>query len=174
MHITHTLGHAPGPQRLTMAPLIVAFCATIALLGVGFGAAPALADIPTPEYHGDTDWVNYDGGCKARTQFIYYSQTNKITMKTDVYDPYWFVACRVNAKAVFDTRRGPVNDGPTQTMMACAVTDPTCASTQYGPWEDFVPASAYIENLKAEMKDAGIDLDLSKYLTGIRIQQTKA
>ena len=175
MHITHALGHLlPGRRRLTITMPAVAFCATIALLGAGFSATPALADIPTPEYNGDTGWVKYDGGCEARTQFKYYSNTNKITMKTDVYDPYWYVACRVNAKAIFDTRRGPVNDGPTQSMMACGVWDITCASTRYGPWEDFTPASGYIDNLKAEMKDNGIDLDLSKYITGIRIQQTKA
>jgi hypothetical protein len=155
-----------------LATCFRALFATIALFGGGLSAAPAHADIPTPVYQEDTGWVPYDGGCKARTQFIYYSQTNRITMKTDVYDPYWFAECKVNAKAILDTRRGAVEDGPTQQMYACKVVDASCASTRYGPWESY-SASPFIDNLKAEMKDAGVDLDLGKYITGIRIQHTK-
>jgi hypothetical protein len=139
--------------------LLVAL-APLALLA-GIGAAPAMA-VPAQTYV-DTGWVNYDGGCQARTQAYYYTGSNKITMKTDVSDPYWFVACRVSAKPIFDTNLGPVSDGPTQFMMACAVFDPTCASTRYGVWETY-DASATLALLKS------FGLDLGSTISQVRIQ----
>jgi hypothetical protein len=68
MHTTHAFGRL-GHRRITMATFANAFCATIALFGTGFGVAPALADIPSREYRGDTGWVHYDGGCKARVRY---------------------------------------------------------------------------------------------------------
>jgi hypothetical protein len=130
------------------------------------GPATALA-IPAQTVV-DTGWQNYDGGCQARTQLRYYTASNRITMKTDVYDPYWFAACRVNSKPIFDTNFGPVSDGPSQYMMACAVFDPTCASTRYGAWETYDPASATL----AVLKSYGVDLGSA--ISQIRVQHTSA
>jgi hypothetical protein len=140
--------------------------AALAAGAIGISTSSALA-VPAQTYV-DTGWVNYDGGCSARTQAWYYTATNKIHMKTDVSDPYWFVACRVNAKPIFDTNFGPITDTPSQYNYACAVFDPTCASTRYGSWELFDPASPTLSVLKS----FGVDLGAS--ISGIRIQHTAA
>jgi hypothetical protein len=106
-------------------------------------------------YHFETGWTPYDGGCQARTTLDYWADTNTIAMKTDVTDPYWFVACRVNAHPQFISSKGLIDDGPTQGQMACAVLDPTCASTRYGDVESFRPASLTLQTLK----DFGVPLE---------------
>jgi hypothetical protein len=140
--------------------------AALAVSAIGVSTSPAMA-IPAQTYV-DTGWNSYDGGCQARTQVWYYTATNKIHMKTDVSDPYWFVACRVNAKPIFDTNFGPVTDTPTQYNYACAVFDPSCASTRYGSWELFDPASPTLSVLKS------FGVDLGSAISAIRIEHTHA
>jgi hypothetical protein len=155
VNITHNLRRR---LLLLIAPL---------LLAVGITSSPALAAISSPQYV-DSGWQYYDGGCQARTQAIYYPATNTISMKTDVSDPYLFVACRVDAKAIYDTNLRPVEDGATNPGMACAVLDPTCASTTYGPWRTYGPASQNLEFLRA------FGFDLTTLINNIRIQQVKS
>jgi hypothetical protein len=149
----------------------VAILAVIAVAAAGIAsvsASSATAAIPS-QYHVDTGWVAFNGGCLAHTDLYYWPASNTVQMKTDVYSPYWFAACRVNAHPIFDTAFGPINDGPTQYNFACAVLDPTCASTRYGGWETTVPASAtlaFVQNV--------FHADLSQVVSGIRIQQTAA
>jgi hypothetical protein len=90
----------------------------------------------TPAVSTDTGWVSYDGGCQARTQLLYWAGSNVASVDTQVKDPYWFAACRVNATLIFDTPAGP-SSGPTQAAMACAVLDPSCASSTDTGWQTF-------------------------------------
>jgi hypothetical protein len=60
-----------------------------------------------------------------------------------------------------------MNDAATQQAMACAVLDPTCASTTYGSWQTFQPASQTLQVLK----DFGINL--KNLINGVRVGLSK-
>ncbi|MDS0134292.1 MULTISPECIES: hypothetical protein [unclassified Amycolatopsis] len=74
----------------------------------------------------------WNGGCWASAHADYYPANDQAEMSTTVRSPYLFAACRVNAQLWIETASGSfpsaVNYG-----MACAVWDPTCASTQTWP-----------------------------------------
>jgi hypothetical protein len=153
-----------GIGKWSKLPLAVGALA-VPLLGVG--AMPASADVPA-QYQVSTPWTNYDGGCQAQTELYFWAASNTVQMKTSVYDPYLFAGCWVNAKVNFDTSSGVVGDGPTQRAMACAVMDPTCASTSYGTWETFHPSSATLDLLKS------FGADPAKIVNDVRIGFSKA
>jgi hypothetical protein len=150
-----------------LAAATVAATAVAVPLATATSAAPASAAVPSQVYV-STGWQNYDGGCRAKTELYYWPASNTVQMKTSVSDPYLFVACRVNAKVYFDTSVGPVSDGPTQRAMACAVTDPTCASTTYGAWESFQPASGTLALL------ANYGLSPQQIVNSVRVGFSKA
>jgi hypothetical protein len=172
--------------RFTVSRVRALLFGVAALLPLAmFSAAPAHAQQSLPDpYTVDTGWVNYDGGCQAHTQLHYSGSTNTLQMKTDVKDPYLFVACRVAVTAILDegaydpqngnrTRNplphfpgGAVNANPVQSMMACAVLDPSCASTTYGGWQTIDPGAS----LDAFWNNFG---DPSTVVNDIRIQQVK-
>jgi hypothetical protein len=152
-------------KALALKGTVAAAAVSAALLG-GLGTTSAEASIPNV-YHVVTPWQSYDGGCQAQAELYYYPASNTAQLRTNVYDPYWFAACRVVTKVDFDTNFTVISDGPSQPAMACAVFDPSCASTTYGPWQPFSPASATLQNLK------GFGLDLSQLVNDARISFSK-
>lgn len=152
-------------KALALKGTLAVAAVSAALVG-GVGTTAAEASIPAV-YHVTTPWQNYDGGCKAQAELYYYPASNTAQLTTNVSDPYWFAACRVNTKVYFDTNLTVITDGPSQSAMACAVLDPSCASTTYGTPETFSPASASLATLKQ------FGFDLSQLINDARISFTK-
>lgn len=152
-------------KALALKGTLAAAAVSAALVG-GLGTTSAEASIPSV-YHVVTPWQYYDGGCRAQAELYYYPASNTAQVRTNVSDPYWFAACRVNTKVDFDTNFTVITDGPLQSAMACAVLDPTCASTTYGAWQVFSPASGTLQTLK------GFGLDLSQLVNDARISFSK-
>src|SRR2546421_6407241 len=130
---------------------------SIALPGMVIADA-SVAHAAPASYTFDTGWQEtWDGGCRARSTGTYYPASDQTAMSTTVQSPYLFAACRVNAHVMVGTRN-QVFDGATQYAMACAVTDPTCASTQTrnDTYQPSSPAlTAYVESVNATLRDLG-------------------
>jgi hypothetical protein len=142
-------------------------------------AAVAHAAAAPTSYTSDTGWQDtWDGGCRARSTATYYPASDQTVIATTVQSPYLFAACRVNAHVRVGTRNQEF-DGATHYAMACAVTDPTCASTQTrdGTYQPSSPAlTAYVESINATLGDLGLPPTATRQalVTGISISLSKA
>jgi hypothetical protein len=93
------------------------------------GAAAAADALPVSHEDG-TGWkTNWNGGCGAEAYAVYYPINDQALIETTVQSPYWFAACRAKAQVFVHTDVG-IFPSAVHYATACAVTDPTCASTQ--------------------------------------------
>jgi hypothetical protein len=123
----------------------------------------------------DSSW---DGGCVASTHAEYFPANDQSVMSTTVTSPYWFAACRVQAQLWIETRAGAFPSAANNAM-ACAVLDPSCASTQTSTNSFFgsTPAlTAFIDSVNDALEAAGLPRTYNRAaaVTAIRVTHTKA
>ncbi|MFG2109863.1 hypothetical protein [Micromonospora chersina] len=122
--------------------------------------------------------TTYDGGCDATTSVSYYPANDQAVMRTTITDPYWFAACRANARLWINTNGGSFPSAVNYAM-ACAVTDASCASTQTwtGNYYGATPQlTAYVDSVNAALVSMGLPPTYSRAqaVTGISITHSKA
>jgi len=123
-------------------------------------ALPAQAAAQPSSYTVETGWrSDWNGGCAAKATVTYYPSTNKAVMNTTVQSPYAFAACRVRTHLQVRTAN-TVFEGVDQRETACAVLDPTCASTISTGDQTYSNASPsfadYVDDLNAALDESGL------------------
>jgi hypothetical protein len=110
-------------KRLIVAPLAVALLLALAMATM---TANAHAETLTANVSTEVD------GCPVRGSALFDTNTNVLTVDYYTRSPYLFSACRV--KLVTDFRHGDYTLGTRDIRVptACALTDPSCGSTQEG------------------------------------------
>ncbi|MEV6376272.1 hypothetical protein [Micromonospora musae] len=149
-----------------------------ASLGVALaGAAPASAG--TQDSYTITKTSNtVNGGCTVRATVTYYPGSDTANFQTTVTSPYWFAACRVNTNLYVKGRTTQWN-GAVHFAMACAVTDPSCASTQtwVGDYYGRTPGlTAFVDSVNDGLESRGLERDFTRKeaVEGIDIAFTNA
>jgi hypothetical protein len=149
--------------RRVLAALAVPAAASAVLAstaGAASAATTSAANPPPPSvYSTDTGWVtDYNGYCAVEAHVDYYPGSDTAYIHTTVRDPYLFAACRVHTNVWVDTKND-VFQGATQGAMACAVLDPTCASTlsYTGTYSGQTPGlTALVDTVNQALIDAGL------------------
>jgi hypothetical protein len=158
--------------RRVLAALAVPAAAS-AVLASTAGAASA-ATGPPSVYSVDTGWVtNYNGYCAAEAHVDYYPGSDTAYIQTTVRDPYLFADCKVHTHVWVQTKNN-VYPGAAQGAMACAVLNPTCASTQSytGTFSGQTPdLTALVESVNQALSDAGLPPTYTRLqaTTGIQV-----
>jgi hypothetical protein len=148
------LKHSTVSRRLTwrittvLAALMTMAAATTVLADSAAADQPASYTVSKPWTY---DW---NGGCGAKATVTYYPTSDTAIMNTTVSSPYLFAACRVRTHLQVQIS-GAVFDGVDQYVTACAVLDPTCASTRTTGDVSFSNAAptftAFVDNLNAQL-----------------------
>lgn len=151
MHITHALGHAlRGRRRLTVATLIVAFCATMAL-GIG---GPTVASAAPPQFSDvQDDLFNcpVHTYAEGRIKRVYlpngtYERRLQVTTNTHIGpNGFIFVGCRAGIYVDVVAKNGDILETLEHEALAGSVFDPFGNNKDYS-WVDF-----------PEMSDATLD-----------------
>jgi len=120
----------------------------------------------------------WNGACTASTHADYYPANDQAQMATTVSSPYLFAACRVNAQLWIETRAGSFPSAVNYAM-ACAVWDPTCASTQTWPGNYYgaTPSlTAFVESVNDALEAAGLPRTYTRAaaITGVRVIHSTA
>ncbi|MEV4808964.1 hypothetical protein [Micromonospora avicenniae] len=164
-------------KRFTRA-IAATLAVAAASLGVMLGsAAPASAG--TLDSYTITKTSNtVNGGCTVKATVTYYPGSDTAHFQTTVTSPYWFAACRVNTNLYVKGRSTQWNSA-VHFAMACAVTDPSCASTQtwVGDYYGRTPSlTAYVDSVNDGLEAAGLPRDYTrkKAVEGIDIAFTNA
>jgi len=119
---------AAHARRTWRSKAAVTSAALTAITGIGLGLAePASADAPT-SYTVSSHSQSWNGGCEAWASVTYYPNSDTAVMNSTVRSPYLFAACRLRTHLQVQGEDG-VWEGADQFVTACAVLDPTCAST---------------------------------------------
>jgi hypothetical protein len=144
------------PHRLILSALVGLLAATVLAIAV-----PSQASAAQPaSYTVSKDWqYDWNGGCGAKATVTYYPATDTAVMNTTVTSPYLFAACRVRTHLQVVTVNA-VFDGADQYATACAVLDPSCASTQSTGNQTFVGATptftGFVDALNAQLVALGL------------------
>jgi hypothetical protein len=143
--------------RRVLAALAVPAAAAAVLASAG--AASAATPPPPSVYTINTGWVtDYNGNCAVEAHVDYYPGSDTAYIQTTVRDPYLFAACRVHTHVWVQTKSN-VFAGATQGAMACAVLDPSCASTlsYTGTYSGQTPGlTALVDTVNQALIDNGL------------------
>jgi hypothetical protein len=116
------------------------------------------AALPPSVWRVDGSSDTWNGGCRALAHADYYPASDQAVMSTTVTSPYWFAACRGYAQLWIETSSGSFPSAANYAM-ACAVLDPTCASTQTttGDYGSATPAlTAFVAAVNDALQAAGL------------------
>jgi hypothetical protein len=156
-----------------------AVSALITSLAFGFAGTAQAATAPPSSYTVDTGWVSdFNGGCQAKAHVVYYPGSDQAHIETTVTSPYLFAACRVNTQVFVGTKTATY-PGAVHYAMACAVLDPSCASTQLqsGDYYGQTPQlTSFVDSLNDALEAAGLPRTYTRALatTGITVVFSKA
>jgi hypothetical protein len=163
--------------RRVLAALAVPAAASAVLASTAGAASAATASAANPPpsvYSIDTGWVtNYNGNCAVEAHVDYYPGSDTAYIQTTVQDPYLFAACRVHTHVWVQTKSN-VFAGAVQGAMACAVLDPSCASTQSytGTFSGQTPGlTALVDSVNQVLVDNGLPPTFTRTqaTTGIQV-----
>jgi hypothetical protein len=177
--VTEMTIHKSSRRARMMRVVAVTSLALSAAAGASVAVAgPASAAQPS-SYTVSTDWKSdWNGGCSAKATVTYYPGSDTAVMNTTVRSPYWFAACRVRTHLQVKTASG-IFEGVDQYVTACAVLDPSCASTQSTGDQTFNSASpaftGFVNSLNAQLEELGLPPTTRQAVArGISISFSKA